>query len=302
MSKVVVIGSSNTDMVVKAKKFPTPGETVLGGEFFMFSGGKGANQAVAAARMGADVTFVCKTGRDIFGQRSVEEFMREGIITTYIETDSQKASGTALIIVDENGENEIVVASGANDALSVENVEACSEAIADADVVLMQLEIPLETVVYAAKKATQFGKKVILNPAPAQALPPELFRHLYLITPNETEAELLTGIKVQNAHSAALAAQKLLDLGVQNVVITMGAEGAYFKSDAQELMIKTIKVKAADTTAAGDVFNGALAVEITSGKDWKEAIATACKAASVSVTRMGAQASMPYRRELERAL
>jgi ribokinase len=299
MSKIIVIGSSNTDMVVKTNKFPVPGETILGGEFFMFSGGKGANQAVAAARMGCEVTFVCKTGNDIFGKRSIEEFKKEGIVTNYIDTDLEKASGTALILVDANGENEIVVASGANERLSESNIEAADHAIANADVILLQLEIPVASVLYAAKKAFEFGKKVILNPAPAQKLPKELFGYLYLITPNETEAEILTGIKVEDRNSAAKAAEKLIEFGVQNAIITMGAEGAYFKNHAIEMLVKGLKVSAVDTTAAGDVFNGVLAVGITLGKDWEESISTACKAASISVTRMGAQASMPYLKEVE---
>jgi ribokinase len=299
MSKIIVIGSSNTDMVVKTNKFPVPGETILGGEFFMFSGGKGANQAVAAARMGCEVTFVCKTGNDIFGKRSIEEFKKEGIVTNYIDTDLEKASGTALILVDANGENEIVVASGANERLSESNIEAANHAIANTDVVLLQLEIPVASVLYAAKKAFEFGKKVILNPAPAQKLPKELFGYLYLITPNETEAEILTGIKVEDSNSAAKAAEKLIEFGVQNAIITMGAEGAYFKNHTLEMLVKGLKVSAVDTTAAGDVFNGVLAVGITLGKDWEESISTACKAASISVTRMGAQASMPYLKEVE---
>lgn len=299
MSKIVVIGSSNTDMVVKTNKFPVPGETILGGEFFMFSGGKGANQAVAAARMGSEVTLICKTGDDIFGQRSIEEFKKEGIVTNYIQKDADKASGTALILVDANGENEIVVASGANEKLSEINIEVAHAAIMEADVLLLQLEIPIASVLYAAKKAFDLGKKVILNPAPAQKLPEELFGYLYLITPNETEAEILTGIKVTDRNSAAAAAEKLVLMGVQNAIITMGSEGAYFKNRAIEMLVKAPKVNAIDTTAAGDTFNGVLAVGITSGRDWEESISFACQAAAISVTRMGAQASMPYLKEVE---
>jgi ribokinase len=299
MSHIIVIGSSNTDMVVKTNKFPVPGETILGGEFFMFSGGKGANQAVAAARMGSEVTFICKTGKDIFGQRSVEEFKKEGIHTNFIGIDDDKASGTALILVDDKGENEIVVASGANDTLLETNIEVAHDAIATADVVLLQLEIPVASVLYAAKKGHGLGTKVILNPAPAQILPEELFRYLYLITPNETEAEILTGIKVVDRNTAAKAAEKLIEMGVDNAIITMGSEGAYFKNHSLEMLVKAPVVKAVDTTAAGDVFNGVLAVGITQGKDWEESIAMACRAASISVTRMGAQASMPYRNEVE---
>lgn len=299
MAKIVVIGSSNTDMVVKTDKFPVPGETILGGEFFMFSGGKGANQAVAAARMGCEVTLICKIGDDIFGQRSVEEFNNEGINTSYIQKDTEKVSGTALILVDANGENEIVVASGANEKLEEINIEAAHDAIAEADVILLQLEIPVASVLYAAKKAFELGKKVILNPAPAQQLPDELLKYLHLITPNETEAEILTGIKVTDRNSAAAAAEKLMSMGVQNAIITMGAEGAYFKNHVIEMLVKSPRVNAIDTTAAGDTFNGVLAVGITSGRDWEESISFACQAAAISVTRMGAQASMPYLKELQ---
>lgn len=299
MSKIIVIGSSNTDMVVKTNKFPVPGETILGGEFFMFSGGKGANQAVAAARMGSEVTLICKTGNDIFGQRAIEEFKKEGIITKYIGTDLQKASGTALILVDEKGENEIVVAPGANETLTELDIEAANDAIENAELILLQLEIPVASVLYAAKKGFELGKKVILNPAPAHQLPGELFAYLYLVTPNETEAEILTGIKVTDRKTAADAAEKLLNMGVQNAIITMGAEGAFFKNNNLEMLVPSPKVNAVDTTAAGDVFNGVLAACITSGKDWQAAISTACKAASISVTRMGAQASMPYLHEID---
>jgi ribokinase len=298
MSKIVVVGSSNTDMVVKTSKFPIPGETIIGGEFFMFSGGKGANQAVAAARMGSQVTFICKTGNDIFGKRSVEEFRKEGINTRYIGTDSEKASGTALILVDEKGENEIVVASGANDTLSITNIAAAESELESSEVILLQLEIPVETVLYTAKKGFEMGKKVILNPAPACKLPSELFRYLYLITPNETEAEILTGIKVCDMTTASEAADKLIEMGVKNAIITLGSEGAFFKNESQEIHVKAPAVTAVDTTAAGDVFNGVLAVELTNGNSWQESITWACRAASISVTRMGAQASMPYRKEI----
>lgn len=302
MSKIVVVGSSNTDMVVKTSKFPVPGETILGGEFFMFSGGKGANQAVAAARMGSEVTFICKTGDDIFGRRSIEEFKKEGINTKHIASDSKKASGTALILVDESGENEIVVASGANDTLDIADITGAKSELERSDIILLQLEIPIETVLYTARLGYQLGKKVILNPAPACKLPSELFQYLFLITPNETEAEILTGIKVTDKVTAARAADKLLEMGVQNTIITMGFEGAFFKNKSAELHVKAPKVSVVDTTGAGDVFNGVLAVQLTNGSDWRESITSACKAASISVTRMGAQASMPYRSDIEESV
>lgn len=298
MAKIVVVGSSNTDMVLKTSRFPMPGETLLGGEFFMFPGGKGANQAVAAARMGAQVALICKLGNDIFGKQAIEGFEREGIITKYIVKDSEVASGTALILVDGNGENEIVVASGANAKLSIDDILVAKEELNNADVILLQLEIPIESVLLTAKNSFLKGKKVILNPAPAQEIPAEIFSHLYLITPNETEAESLTGVQVTDEQSAQIAADVLIGRGVKNVIITLGASGAYFRNAAVSMMVAAPKVKAIDTTAAGDVFNGVLAVQIANNLDWNVAISTACLAASISVTRMGAQSSAPFLSEM----
>lgn len=299
MSKIVVIGSSNTDMVIKTSVFPAPGETIMGGEFFMFSGGKGANQAVAAARLGAEVILICKTGNDIFGERSIAEYKKEGLLTQYIQKDGRQASGTALILVDEKGENEIVVAPGANGTLTETDIRNAEAIITAAELVLLQLEVPLQAVVAAARTAHLANTKVILNPAPACQLPQAIFPFLYCITPNETEAEILTGIRVHDSISAAEAATVLLAAGVKNVIITLGARGAFFKNADMELLVRSPVVKAVDTTAAGDVFNGVLAVEITAGKEWGAAMELACKAAALSVTRMGAQASMPYRKEVE---
>jgi ribokinase len=299
MARITVIGSSNTDMVVKTERFPAPGETLLGGEFFMFSGGKGANQAVAAARMGGTVSFVSRTGNDIFGQRAMAEFMKEGMDTRFISTDPEQASGTALILVNGEGENEIVVASGANGTLTEKEVNEAKEAVQGCDILLMQLEVPLAAVLQGARMAYAFGRKVILNPAPARELPIELYPLLYLITPNETEAEFLTGIRVTDTATASAAASKLLGLGASHVIITLGSKGVFFKDERRELSIPAPKVVAMDTTAAGDVFNGVIAVELASGKDWETAMTMACRAASISVTRLGAQASMPYRNEVD---
>lgn len=298
MSKIIVIGSSNTDMVVKTTRFPNPGETILGGTFFMFAGGKGANQAVAAARMGGDITFITKTGNDIFGKQAIEGFKKENINTDFISTDAEKASGTALIIVNEAGENKIVVAAGSNDTLSEQDILKAEKQIKEAEVILLQLEIPVSSVMFAAQLGIQSESKVILNPAPAQKLPDELFANLYLITPNETEAELLTGVIIKEDASIKEAAQLLLDKGVRNVIITLGSRGAYFQNEYQSFFIEAPTVEAVDTTAAGDIFNGTLAVALGNKKDWKSAIELACKAASLSVTRMGAQASAPYLDEI----
>lgn len=298
MSKIVVIGSSNTDMVVKTSRFPKPGETILGGTFFMFAGGKGANQAVAAARMGGDVVFVAKVGDDIFGKQAIEGFQSEKINTNFISTDAEKASGTALIIVNEAGENNIVVASGSNDTLSEDDILKAKPEIEAAEVLLIQLEIPIDSVLFASNLGVKTDSKVILNPAPAQDLPQEIYPLLYLITPNESEAGILTGIEVTDDASVAEAAQVLLDKGVRNVIITLGERGAYFKNEYLSFFMETPVVDAIDTTAAGDIFNGTLAVALAYKKDWRSAVELACKAAAISVTRMGAQASAPYINEI----
>jgi ribokinase len=296
--KITVIGSSNTDMVVKTERFPKPGETIIGGEFFMFPGGKGANQAVAAARLGGDVTFVAKVGNDVFGKQAMEGFKAENINTKYVFTDKNAASGVALITVNSEGENEIVVASGANGQLNKANITTAKKAITDADIIILQLEVPIETVAYAIKQSLKANKRVILNPAPAQALPDELLNGLFLITPNETEAEILTSVKVTNVSTARLAADELLRKGVQNVIITMGSKGAFFMNKTETFLIEAERVNAVDSTAAGDIFNGALALAVSKDKPWKEAIVFANKAAAISVTRMGAQASAPTSDEL----
>ncbi|WP_148477001.1 ribokinase [Parabacteroides johnsonii] len=297
--QILVVGSSNTDMVIKAAHLPRPGETILGGTFFMNPGGKGANQAVAIARLGGSVTFICKTGSDIFGHQSQQLFEEEGINTSYVFSDSGNPSGVALITVDEKAENCIVVASGANANLLPSDLEKAEEAIERADLVLMQLEVPMETVCFVADIAWQKGKKVILNPAPAHPLPADLLRHLYLITPNETEAEMITGVKITDESSAGEAARALSGMGVQHVIITLGSKGALIYSNGKAEMVPALKVAAVDTTAAGDVFNGALTVALSEGRSLKEAARFACKASAISVTRVGAQSSAPYRNEVD---
>lgn len=298
MHSIAVIGSSNTDMVVKTGRFPRPGETIIGGTFFLFPGGKGANQAVAAARMGGQVTFIGKVGDDLFGRQAAEGFRQEGIDVDFLAVDAKAASGVALITVDASGENQIVVAPGANDALSPHDIQRADAALASAGIVLLQLEIPIATVAYAVERATRLGKKVILNPAPARPLPDDLLSALFLITPNETEAELLTGIAVTDDASARRAADALLGKGVQHVIITLGARGAFYCGGGQSFLLTPEKVDPVDTTAAGDVFNGALAVGLAEGLDWGPAITLANRAAAISVTRMGAQASAPFRFEV----
>ena len=295
---ILVVGSSNTDMVIKANHFPVPGETILGGEFFMFPGGKGANQAVAASRLGGNVTFIAKVGSDIFGAQALQQFKNEKINTLFIITDKENPSGVALITVDAKGENTIVVAQGANGALLPTDIQRADKEIEHADIVLMQLEIPIETVLHVASRTNRYKRKLILNPAPARQLPDEVLNGLFIITPNESEAEILLGVKITDINSVKMAAKKLYDKGVANVVITLGAEGAYIYNTDGGRLIPTKKVTPVDTTAAGDVFNGALAVAISENKSLDEAVEFANCAAAISVTRMGAQASAPFRNEL----
>ena len=299
-NKIVIIGSCNTDMVIKSGKLPAPGETIIGGTFMMNPGGKGANQAVAAARMGGDVTFITKTGNDLFGKESVELYKSEGIKTNYIFSDPDNPSGVALITVDAHGENCIVVASGANGTLSPDNIAKAKTEIETAKIVLMQLEIPMETVEYAAAMAYAKGVRVILNPAPMQSLSDNLLKCLHMIIPNKTEAEMLSGVKVTNWASAKIAAQKISEKGVAIVVITLGSLGALIKDGHQYYEIKSEPVNAVDTTAAGDTFCGALTVGLSEGMSIVDAVGLACKAAAISVTRMGAQVSVPYRKEIKR--
>ena len=298
MSRVFVIGSCNTDMVIKAAKLPGPGETIIGGEFFMNPGGKGANQAVAAARLGAAVAFACKIGNDIFGKQAVEGFRREGIHTDFVLTAGDQPSGIALILVDGKGENSIAVASGANGNFRLEEAEDVIEQIGPGDIVLLQLEIPVTVVEYTIKSCRKRGAVVILNPAPAHLLADEVFPFIDIITPNETGAEWLTGVKVTDLTSAAAAATIFLDKGVTHVVITLGAKGAYLHDGSVQKMIASPAVDAVDTTAAGDIFNGALAVAIAEKEKLESAVEFACRAASISVTRLGAQSSAPRRSEL----
>lgn len=301
IKKILVIGSSNTDMVIKSKHIPRIGETILGGNFFMNPGGKGANQAVACARLGGDVTFICKTGNDIFGNQSKQIFKNEKINTTYVFSDVDEPSGVALILVDENAENCISVASGANSLLRPVDIKSAEEAIQKADILLMQLEIPIESVELAAKLAKEKGKLVILNPAPAPSLQltEELLNNIDIIIPNETEAETISGIKVNDKESAIQAAQRIHEMGVKKVIITLGRKGALLFDGEQIIFFPAFKVKAIDTTGAGDCFCAALSIAISEGQNLNDALKFACKASAISVTRQGAQSSAPYRAEVD---
>lgn len=296
-NEILIIGSSNTDMSVRIKRLPRPGETVLGGSFTMDAGGKGANQAVAACRLGGKVSFICKVGNDMFGKQSLEAYKNEGIDISYARY-SDKPSGVALIYVDDKAENCIAVASGANMDFS-DDIGTMKEAISKAGIILLQLEIPVKTILAIAQYAAATGTKTILNPAPVQDLPDEIYRTLYLIVPNEKEAEGLTGIKISDEQSATEAALKLLEKGVKNVIITLGAHGALLANNTEVKMVKARKVQAKDTTAAGDTFCGAIAVAIAEGCTLTEAVGFANKASSLTVQRTGAQASIPTRAEVD---
>ncbi len=302
MSKnsIVVVGSSNTDMVLKLEHLPVPGETIIGGEFIMAPGGKGANQAVAAARLGGEVTFIARIGKDIFGHQAMEGFKQAGIQTEFIVQDEQYPSGVALIFVDQEGENSIGVASGANGQLLSTDVAAARAELEAAKILLLQLETPLETVQYAARTAKEMGIKVILNPAPARDLDDELLGNITVLTPNETEARLLSGIKITDDASTREAAARLLQRGVENVIITLGAKGAIVCTAEGVQQIASKEIKAVDTTAAGDAFNGALAFALAADNSLEEAVRFANLTGAFAATRMGAQPSMPTYEELQK--
>jgi ribokinase len=299
---IVVVGSSNTDMIIQLDRIPRPGETILGGEFTSAAGGKGANQAVGAARAGGNVTFVARVGMDIFGDQAIAGFRKDGIDVSHVFRDSAAPSGVALIFVSKGGENSIAVAGGANGKLTPSDVKKAAKAIRSAAVLVAQLETPLETVQAAAEIAAKAGVPVILNPAPARLLPDKLLRLVSILTPNETEAELLTGIKVTNEAAYAKAAVKLQARGVETVILTLGSRGAFIAEAGGKQLVPGFKVKAVDTTAAGDVFNGALAVALAEGKTLPAAVRFANAAAAISVTRLGAQPSAPTRTEIESLL
>ncbi len=294
--RIVVVGSSNTDMVVRAEHLPVRGETVLGQKFIMTAGGKGANQAVAAARLGAEVVFVARLGRDLFGDRALTGYQAEGIDTAYIARDDGEASGVALIVVDSAAENLIAVAPGANGRLSPEDVRAAEPAITEAQAVLLQLEIPLAAVRTAIELARQHHVRVILNPAPAQALPDDVLHGVDVLTPNENEAAKLIGGTLDAALDVFTAR------GPSGIVMTCGARGCEVRSVGKRQPVSGFQVEAVDTTGAGDCFNGALAVALARGLSLIDAARYANAAAALAVTRFGAQTSMPTDEEVQQLL
>ena len=299
---IVVIGSSNTDLIIRVPRIPKAGETLLGGEFMTAAGGKGANQAVGAARSGGKAALIARVGKDAFGDRAIDGLRRDGIDVTCVFRDKLAASGVALIFVARDGENSIAVAGGANAKLSAADVKKAAGVIRAAALLVAQLETPLATVIAAALVAVKAGVPVVLNPAPAQALPNRLLKLISILTPNETEAELLTGIKVTDEAAAARACAKLRSRGVRTVILTLGARGAYLADAGEHRLVPGFKVKAVDSTAAGDIFNGALSVALAERKTLRDAVRFANAAAALSVTRLGAQPSAPTRAEIERFL
>ena len=288
------------DLVVKSPRIPAVGETILGRDFIMTPGGKGANQAVAAVKLGAQVYFIAKLGDDIFAEQSLKNFKKEGVNTKYVVQTKEAPSGIALITVDDAGNNVIVVAPGANQMLSLEDVKKAEPDIASSGALVAQLEVPLETVEFAAQLANESGVLFILDPAPAQKLSPELLKMVDVLTPNETEAQILTGIEVtSNRDSACTAVKKLLEYGVKSVILTMGANGFLLGTDDEMEFVPAVKVNAVDATAAGDAFTGSLAVGLAQGKTLANSALFANYVAALSVTKMGAQSSMPTREAVE---
>jgi len=290
------------DFFILLEHLPIPGETVLGKRFVMQPGGKGANQAVAAARLGAKTYMVGRVGNDIFANEVIENFKRNNVKVDYVKRDPETHTGVAFIFVDAKGENMIAVASGADARVSPSDVDDAMDIISKSDVLLLQLEIPVETVVYAARKAYENNVKVILNPAPARSLPEEIFKYIYILTPNRVEAQMLSNVEIRSTEDVLKAARVLMSKGVKSIVVTLGAEGALLISGDREIHIPAFKVKPVDTTGAGDAFNAALAVAIAEGKSLEEAVRWANAAAAIKITRVGAQAGLPYRKDLKEFL
>ena len=299
MGKITIIGSSNTDLIMQVDKTPGPGETIIGKKFSVTPGGKGANQAVAAARSGGDVSFIGCIGKDVFGNLAIEKLDKDNIDTSSIYRESDAPSGMALVYVDADGENSISIAPGSNFELSPKNIDESLGTLSNTKIILTQLEIPIETVEHAAQLAQERGITFILDPAPAASLSDNLMGNVDIITPNETEAEKLTGIALTNETNIRSACEKLHKQGVGTIIITLGSRGAFLSNSDYCLLIPTYKVDPIDTTGAGDIFNGALARAMSEYEDIREAIKFANAAAAISVTKLGAQASAPKKSEIE---
>ncbi len=308
MTNILVIGSLNADLVVRAPRFPAPGETIRGEDLVTVPGGKGANQAVAAARLGADVAMIGRVGADSFGASLVENLKQNHVDATHVTRDISAATGTAVIVVDSHGQNSIVLSPGANAKVKPADVEPASFSDPSADsgqrvkLLLLQLEIPVETVIHAARLAKQNGVRVLLNPAPARQLPDELLSNSDYLLPNETELSLLTHQAVSDMASVETAARSLVTRGAKNVIVTLGANGALIVSKDAIKHIPSFKVNVVDTTAAGDAFIGGFAVALLNGKSLEDAVQYACACGALAVTKFGAQPSLPTKQEVEEFL
>ncbi len=298
----MVIGSCNMDMTVRCKDLPIPGQTILGDSFYTNPGGKGANQGVAAAKLGARTQIVARVGNGMFIPRFFESYGKVGLGHDYIVRDPETPSGTALIFVDEDGENMIVVAPGANQKLSTADIDAARPVIEGAKVMILQLEVPLETVIHAAKMAKTYDTTVILNPAPVRALPQELLQNIDIIVANEVEVMVLSGAKDVDTSTAAAACRPIIESGVDCVITTLGKDGAVIATRDSASKVRGFKVNAIDTTSAGDTFVGALACGLTEGMSLEDATRFANAAAALSATKVGAQQSMPTRDEVDEML
>lgn len=299
-NKVVVVGSYNTDLTIKTNRIPFPGETIIGGVFSEGGGGKGANQAVAAARAGAKVTFIARVGNDVLGKEGIQKLADEKINTKFIFQDDDVSTGVAFIVVDKQGENSIVVASGANAKLSHADIRTAKEEIISADVLLVQLESPIETIREAIKMAHENGTTVILNPAPAQPLEGDLLSEIDIITPNKVEAEMITGIRANDEEGLKSIVKKFFEYGIKNVLVTLGSRGIFSGCSNGMKLIKAYDVNSIDSTGAGDIFSGSLAAFLSEGMSMEKALNLASASASISVTRLGAQSSAPNRMEIEK--
>jgi ribokinase len=298
-SKIMVIGSLNIDLVIRTPRMPLPGENVFGKSFRMFPGGKGANQAVGAARLGAKVTMFGRVGKDIFGERLLKNLREEKVNANYVEKDESEATGMAFICVDDTGENSIIVVSGANMRCSKSDIDRVTPLFPKMDLLILQLEIPPEVVGYAIEIAHGYHLPVILNPAPTKEFEIELLGANDILTPNRYEAALLSGVKIKDLESAKLAAQRLQDRGVEKLVITMGEKGALWVDGKEIAYVPARSIKPEDTTAAGDAFTAGLSVALTEDKELEEAVRFANDVAALSITKSGAQTSLPTRREVK---
>lgn len=297
MGKIIVIGSSNTDLVTRVERFPKAGETIEGKHFMLAMGGKGANQAIAAQRLGGDVEFITSIGNDLNGQNALKYYRKEGLAVESSLIIKDTPSGTATILVDANGENCIVITPGANNALSPDHVAERSEHIQSANLLLLQMEIPYETVKESCRIASEAGTKIMLNVAPARKLDPEVIRLVDILVVNETEAEFISGEKMNEVGEQAVV-DKLLALGAKSVVLTLGRKGCIMKNETEYHEIPAFEVKSVDSTGAGDTFCGALAAGLSEGRNWKDSLIFASAASAICVTRMGAQPSIPTKIEV----